>query len=299
VIDILMPLIKQFMPFAQKQIGFKKPPKLFLKQDAENAENPLGKTAHYDPQEQSVTLYISGRHPKDILRSLGHELVHHKQNCDGQFDDAGEMGEGYAQNNPHLRAMEFEANSLGSMCLRDFEDGLRERKTIYYEHLQKGENTMSTKDWKNNELNTLLTEAWGFKFNTLQEFDEFNGTGEIQEEAEEELEETNAWDELKKGDEAEVNEASRTDRPDRVAGRDTGGRRLDEDDLEEITGVGGGAADPRARRKPHGTGQRVEDEPEEEKEDEKKEKEVAAEGLGSDPQQQLREAIGKMLRKHL
>jgi hypothetical protein len=333
VIDILMPLIKQFMPFAQKQIGFKKPPKLFLKQDAENAENPLGKTAHYDPQEQSVTLYISGRHPKDILRSLGHELVHHKQNCDGQFDDAGEMGEGYAQNNPHLRAMEFEANSLGSMCLRDFEDGLRERKTIYYEHLQKGENTMSTKDWKNNELNTLLTEAWGFKFNTLQEFDEFNGTGEIQEESEEidpatgkKWEANEAGDEPwgystrskttkkgdklkdteddgargeKKGDEADVNEASRTDRPDRVAGRDTGGRRLDEDDLEEITGVGGGAADPRARRKPHGTGQRVEDEPEEEKEDEKKEKEVAAEGLGSDPQQQLREAIGKMLRKHL
>lgn len=181
MIDILMPLIKQFMPFAQKKIGFKKPPKLFLKQDAENAENPLGKTAYYDPQEQSVTLYISGRHPKDILRSLGHELVHHKQNCDGKFDDVGEMGEGYAQNNPHLRSMEFEANSLGSMCLRDFEDGLRERKTIYYEHLQKGENTMSTKDWKNNELNTLLTEAWGFKFNTLQEFDEFNGTGEIQE----------------------------------------------------------------------------------------------------------------------
>ena len=175
------------MPFAQKQIGFKKPPKLFLKQDAENAENPLGKTAHYDPQEQSVTLYISGRHPKDILRSLGHELVHHKQNCDGQFHDAGEMGEGYAQNNPHLRAMEFEANSLGSMCLRDFEDGLRERKTIYYEHLQKGENTMSTKDWKNGELTQLLSEAWGFKFNTLQEFDEFNGAGEVQEEAAEEV----------------------------------------------------------------------------------------------------------------
>lgn len=40
---------------------------------------------------------------------------------------------------------------------------------------------MSIKDWKNNEISTLLAEAWGFKFNTLQEFDEFNGTGEIQE----------------------------------------------------------------------------------------------------------------------
>ena len=42
---------------------------------------------------------------------------------------------------------------------------------------------MSLKDWKNKELTSLLSEAWGFKFNTLQEFDEFNGTGEIQEKA--------------------------------------------------------------------------------------------------------------------
>ena len=172
--NILTQLINQFMPFAQKHIGFNEPPKLFLKQDKENADNPLGKTAFYNPSEKSVTLYVTGRHPKDILRSLGHELVHHKQNCDGKFENAGDMGEGYAQKNPHLRQMEFEANSVGSMCLRDFEDGLREQKTIYYEHLQKGENTMSTKDWKNKELTTLLSEAWGFKFNTLQEFDEFN-----------------------------------------------------------------------------------------------------------------------------
>lgn len=183
--DILKQLINQFMPFAQKHIGFNEPPKLFLRQDQENAQNPLGKTAFYDPQQKAVTLYVTGRHPKDILRSLGHELVHHKQNCDGQFDNVGDMGEGYAQNNPHLRKMEFEANSRGSMCLRDFEDGLREQKTIYYEHLQKGEKTMSTKDWKNKELTTLLSEAWGFKFNTLQEFDEFNGTGEAPEGTEE------------------------------------------------------------------------------------------------------------------
>lgn len=42
---------------------------------------------------------------------------------------------------------------------------------------------MSTKDWKNKEITQLLSEAWGFKFNSLQEFDEFNGTGEVQEEA--------------------------------------------------------------------------------------------------------------------
>ena len=170
MLDVLEDLIQQFMPFAQEHIGFDDPPRLFLKQDEENAKNPLGKTAYYDPQERSVTVYVSGRHPKDILRSLGHELVHHKQNCDGKFDDIqpDDMGEGYAQTHAGLRDMEFEANSKGSMALRDFEDRLKKENTIYYEHLQKGENKMSTKDWKNGELTTILSEAFGFKFNLDQ-----------------------------------------------------------------------------------------------------------------------------------
>jgi len=187
--DLLKNIIKQFMPFAQKQIGFKNPPRLFLRNDPMNAQNPLGKTAFYDPGAKSVTLYITDRHPKDILRSLGHELVHHKQNCDGEFSDSDDMGQGYAQRSPHLRDMEEKANLHGSMCLRDFEDMLKKENTIYYEHLQKGEKTMSTKDWKNKEISQLLSEAWGFKFNSLQEFEEFNGSGELQAEGDEEIEE--------------------------------------------------------------------------------------------------------------
>ena len=165
MINILKPLIKQFMPFAQERMGFDRPPRLFLRQDTTNADNPLGKTAYYNPQEKSVTLYITGRHPKDVMRSLSHELVHHKQNCGGEFDDETEMGEGYAQNNPHLRGMESEAYEMGNMCFRDWEDSIK--GTIYNEHLLKGvNNTMSTtKEWKNGEITTLLSEAWGFGFN--------------------------------------------------------------------------------------------------------------------------------------
>ena len=225
--ELLKNIIKQFMPFAQKHIGFKDPPRLFLRNDPENAKNPFGKTAFYDPNEKAVTLYVTGRHPKDILRSLGHELVHHKQNCAGQFSDSDDMGEGYAQRDPHLRQMEMEANRDGSMCLRDFEDKLKKENTIYYEHLQKGDKKMSTKDWKNKELTTLISEAWGFKFNSLQEFEEFNGSGELQAEAEEES--------LEEGEEEELDEQSKTDSADRGAGRAQGGRRLDEeeDELDE------------------------------------------------------------------
>ena len=115
------------MGFAQKQLGFERPPKLFLKQDAENAKNMLGKTAFYDPQAESITLFVSSRHPKDILRSLAHELVHHTQNLRGDLspEKCGEMGMGYAQNNAHLREMEREAYERGNLCFRDWEDGYK------------------------------------------------------------------------------------------------------------------------------------------------------------------------------
>ena len=179
--DILHPLVKQFMPFAQERMGFDKPPRLFLRNDPKNAQNPLGKTAYYDPAQKSVTLYINGRHPKDVMRSLSHELVHHTQNCNGQFDGASEMGEGYAQNDEHLREMEREAYEQGNLCFRDWEDSIK--GTIYNESLQKGaKNKMSLKNWKDNELSTLLTEKWGFSFNLLTESQE-------EETAEEDLDE--------------------------------------------------------------------------------------------------------------
>ena len=182
--DILQPLVNQFMPFAQKRMGFQKPPRVFLRDDPQNAQNPLGKTAFYDPAKMSVTLYINGRHPKDIMRSLSHELIHHTQNCNGQFDGASEMGEGYAQNDEHLREMEREAYEQGNLVFRDWEDSIK--GTIYNESLQKGaKKKMSLKDWKNNELRTVLSERWGFSFNLLNESQE----EEVVEEAEETLDE--------------------------------------------------------------------------------------------------------------
>ena len=147
--------------FAQKRFGFKKPPRLHLVSDGDNASKPLGKTAYYDPQSMAVTIYTDNRHTKDILRSLAHELVHHTQNENGMLNDSGYHGEGYAQKNKDLRQSEKEAYLKGNMCFRDWEDGLKQSKpTIYNEWRIK---TMSTKKWKNNELMENLSEKFGFK----------------------------------------------------------------------------------------------------------------------------------------
>ena len=120
----LTSLIREFYPYAKQYMGFDKDTKLRLADDHKNAEDMLGKTAHYSPRDNEITVFVTNRHPKDILRSISHELVHHKQACDGKFDDLSQMdmGEGYAQSNLYLREMEEEAYLLGNMCFRDWTD---------------------------------------------------------------------------------------------------------------------------------------------------------------------------------
>ena len=76
-------IASDFFPYAQKRLGFDQPVTILLISDEENSLNPFGKTANYDPNNMQIALYVDGRHPKDILRSLSHELVHHAQNCRG------------------------------------------------------------------------------------------------------------------------------------------------------------------------------------------------------------------------
>ena len=118
-------LSKQFLPYAQERLGFDKPVGINLISDPQNAKNPLGKTAYYNPGNMEVTVFVDNRHVKDILRSMSHELVHHTQNCRGEFDGGVDTGPGYAQEDGHMRKMEEEAYLEGQMLLRDFEDTIK------------------------------------------------------------------------------------------------------------------------------------------------------------------------------
>ena len=121
-------LSSEFLPFAHKKLGFDKPVSVNLLSDPENAKDPLGKTAYYEPEKMKITLFVDKRHVKDILRSLAHELVHHAQNCRGEFKSGIHTGDGYAQEDGHMREMEREAYEKGQMLLRDWEDGTKARR---------------------------------------------------------------------------------------------------------------------------------------------------------------------------
>ena len=122
-------ILKSFLPYAKDKLGYNKPVDIQLVSDPHNAKDPFGKTAYYDPSLMKITVFVDKRHVKDILRSISHELVHHKQNCEGRLYSPA--GEGYAQNDPNLREMEAEAYLEGNgFLVRDFEDKLKGDKQM-------------------------------------------------------------------------------------------------------------------------------------------------------------------------
>ena len=176
----LEPMINKFLPFAQERLGYSDAPSIRLAKDPENAKNPLGKTAYYEPDSKMITVYIDGRHPKDIMRSISHELVHHAQNMRGDLAGTQDMGEqGYAQNNDHLREMEREAYEQGNLCFRDWEDGIKSENPHMYESLKRNLKESQFAATASEEAQKINAEA-GIHLNTEQEYWERVGvrTGE-------------------------------------------------------------------------------------------------------------------------
>ena len=97
----------------------------FISDDVENAGNFLGKTAYYNPEDKVIVLYTYGRHPKDIVRSFAHEMIHHMQNLEGRL---GNITTTDTTEDDHLNDLEKEANLKGTMTFRNWTDSLEEKK---------------------------------------------------------------------------------------------------------------------------------------------------------------------------
>ena len=95
----------------------------FVDGDSDNARYFLGKTAYYTPENQTIVLYTEGRHPKDIVRSFAHEMIHHIQNLEGRL---GNITTTNTQEDDNLNDIEAEANLKGTMTFRNWTDSLNE-----------------------------------------------------------------------------------------------------------------------------------------------------------------------------
>jgi hypothetical protein len=123
-IDVKQKIKELTQHMLQKGMNISPLPKIVFKHgDAENAKQFLGKTAYYNPETMEIVLYTEGRHPKDIVRSFSHEMIHHIQNLENRL---GNIATTNTQEDDHLNDLEAEANLNGTMTFRNWTDSLNE-----------------------------------------------------------------------------------------------------------------------------------------------------------------------------
>lgn len=94
-------------------------PEIVVKRDLVEAENPIGKTGVYTPETKTITLYVEGRYPKDVLRSFAHEIIHHKQNLEGRLSEVKSTS---VHEDPELLKLEEEVYLESNRLFRQWED---------------------------------------------------------------------------------------------------------------------------------------------------------------------------------
>lgn len=92
-------------------------PKIVLKKDKQ--EGLFIVTGYYDSSNKQVVLYTTDRHPKDVLRSLAHELIHHKQFEDGRIKPE-DCEENQITKNDKIVPFEEEAYLKGNIAFRSW-----------------------------------------------------------------------------------------------------------------------------------------------------------------------------------
>lgn len=140
-------LLTQYM--IKQGMDIKPLPKLkIIDNDSKNADNILGKTAHYDPSDCSITLYTLNRHPKDILRSFSHEMIHRIQDNEGRLQNIGTTN---TNEDDHLLELEKEAYLNGNITFRNWEDSLKNPKPLNegrYDAISNKTSSMIFNKWK-------------------------------------------------------------------------------------------------------------------------------------------------------
>jgi hypothetical protein len=116
--------LKSLIKYMVKQgLNIKPLPKIIIiSNDKQNASSILGKTAYYDPNNKSITLYTLGRHPKDVMRSFSHEMIHHIQNIEDRLNNIATTN---TNEDGDLPEIEREAYEKGNMMFRNWEDSIK------------------------------------------------------------------------------------------------------------------------------------------------------------------------------
>jgi len=100
-------IVRDFVDFAGDRLGLERAPKIKLIRDPKQAAERKS-FGGYMPG-GGIEINIGNRHIMDVLRTLAHEMVHHKQDINGELNDrSGEDGS----------PQENEANAKAAVIMR-------------------------------------------------------------------------------------------------------------------------------------------------------------------------------------
>ena len=120
------PYIKSLVKYMLKNGFTLKPlPKIILNKTKQ--EGLFITTGCYNYSEREVTVYTCDRHPKDVLRSLAHELIHHKQAIEGRITDDLTMPTELTQDE-NVVPLEMEAYLQGNIAFRSWTELYNDEK---------------------------------------------------------------------------------------------------------------------------------------------------------------------------
>lgn len=102
-------MFKKFLPLAMEVLEVDSLPKMQFAPELNTGDQPS--FGMYVPDENLLAVALSNRHPVDILRTVAHELVHFKQNINGELTpDSGETGSDH----------ENQAHEIAGVIMRNF-----------------------------------------------------------------------------------------------------------------------------------------------------------------------------------
>lgn len=104
-------IVNEFVDYVNEYIELNNNiPEIELVHDDQRAKE-MKSFGGYIPSDFKIIIVIANRNLADALRTLAHELIHHKQNIEGRLkEDSGETGSNE----------ENEANSLAGVILRNY-----------------------------------------------------------------------------------------------------------------------------------------------------------------------------------
>lgn len=104
--------ISKFM----KKEGLNVSPFPEIEQNWDEQDGLFIRTGYYQPEDKKVVVFCKDRHPKDILRSFAHEMIHHMQNLEGK--NLNFTSNDDVKDNSELEEIEGEAYLNGNIYFR-------------------------------------------------------------------------------------------------------------------------------------------------------------------------------------